>query len=419
MFISAAAVRELKALRQKRSHASDDPDRTIVGDSRLFVQRTASGYLCAGLGKSSELLRFAFEDRCAPDPMFDECRRIAKSLDAGTIRTDQVLGLDLPGDEADDPHLQRVRIAAALLKFSPDQPRDALGRWIAERIAAAAAVVSEIVIPPAVAVGTAVAAAAAVLLYPAGKSKFQEGTIEGRPDITYRYDEHILTLTQSDGNGNQRVLYHGRPDQDGYYRDDQGHIVGVDDGDTFAFDATLLPAAPATTEATAPVGAPALEPGEADASPESSAVANDDKPRLCPDPGPDRPSGMKEPAVKYQQQITGLPEGLAVSLPTAAADKDGSKVVIFDGCRESDGTMLEAKGPGYEVRMPKAANWDAWYRGVEKMEEQMKRQAAAAAQAGRKVEWHFAEAAPADYFRAYAISEGLDNVTVIHTPANQ
>jgi hypothetical protein len=94
----------------------------------------------------------------------------------------------------------------------------------------------------------------------------------------------------------------------------------------------------------------------------------------------------------YQEEITGLPRGLEVTL----------NGVRFDGCIEADGTMLEAKGPGFENKMDGPDDWQDWFTGDEQLEAQMERQSDAVEGTGRKVEWHFAEEPVADFFRAYA-----------------
>jgi hypothetical protein len=53
--------------------------------------------------------------------------------------------------------------------------------------------------------------------------------------------------------------------------------------------------------------------------------------------------------------------------------------------------------------------------GLEKIEEQMKRQSKVAA--SRLVEWHFAERPVADYFRDFVENEHLLNILVLYTPA--
>jgi filamentous hemagglutinin len=88
--------------------------------------------------------------------------------------------------------------------------------------------------------------------------------------------------------------------------------------------------------------------------------------------------------------------------------------IRFDGCREEDGTMLEAKGPGYATFLNGQDGWRDWFTSLQEVQDQMEDQARAAA--GRVVEWHFAEPGVADYFRAYAQNQNLTNVVVIYTP---
>jgi hypothetical protein len=99
-----------------------------------------------------------------------------------------------------------------------------------------------------------------------------------------------------------------------------------------------------------------------------------------------------------------LPRGLAVEL----------NGVSFDGCRESDGTMLEAKSL-YEQFMNNYGIWQEWFTGSKPIVQQMRDQSLAAV--GRMVEWHFAEESVADYFRAYAAANDLTNILVFWTPA--
>lgn len=91
----------------------------------------------------------------------------------------------------------------------------------------------------------------------------------------------------------------------------------------------------------------------------------------------------------------------------------------FDGCRESDGTMLEAKGPGFAQHMDGQGGWDFYFtlKGLPDLQWQMQRQSNAAR--GRNVEWHFAEKSVADYFRRYAEHQGLGNIIVIYDPPKQ
>ena len=62
------------------------------------------------------------------------------------------------------------------------------------------------------------------------------------------------------------------------------------------------------------------------------------------------------------------------------------KPVVFDDCRESDGTMIEAKGPGYAERL---ANTFMAKSLADEWAEQATRQLQASGDRG--LEWYFAE----------------------------
>ncbi len=108
----------------------------------------------------------------------------------------------------------------------------------------------------------------------------------------------------------------------------------------------------------------------------------------CPPSTPVNES-MSARAAAYQKQITGLDPGSAVVLNN----------VKFDGCRQSDGTMLEAKGPGYAQFIVASADAvQSWYQGETSILEQAERQAEAALADNRKLEWHFAEKLASEYY---------------------
>jgi len=115
--------------------------------------------------------------------------------------------------------------------------------------------------------------------------------------------------------------------------------------------------------------------------------ADQDQPKLCPDPNAESIAGRSERSLAYQEQITGLPRGLEVTL----------NGVRFDGCIEADGTMLEAKGPGFEDKMDGPDDWEEWYQGAKEMMAQMRRQSDAVTAARTTVEWHFTELSVADF----------------------
>lgn len=130
---------------------------------------------------------------------------------------------------------------------------------------------------------------------------------------------------------------------------------------------------------------------------------NRDGPELCPDPTVENTNGRKGRGLRYQEQISGLPRGFDVQL----------NGVRFDGCRDSDGTMLEAKGPGYLGPLGKPTKYP-WLRMRDEMLKQASRQVAAAGD--RPIEWHFAEDGVADFMRTLFAERGF-KISVIYTPS--
>ncbi|HEX7968829.1 MAG TPA: Tox-REase-5 domain-containing protein, partial [Stellaceae bacterium] len=218
-----------------------------------------------------------------------------------------------------------------------------------------------------------------------------DGTLPDRPDLSFEYDEGArrLRLYRQDNDG-RSLVFEGRPDADGIIRDDAGHAIGRKlDGSVVIIDPDTLPG--------------------------SGSDRGGAGPKLCPDPGDDRPGGKKDKDIAYQAYVSSLvnPEeplepGLAVKLFNPITGND----VYFDDCRRSDGTMIEAKGTGYLEMLEKESDypWDG-------VEAKMLRQARSQLQAAgaRPIEWHFAEREVADYVRDLFRKQNVQ-ITVIYSP---
>src|SRR5579859_1250103 len=375
-----------------------DDEGLAIGPDCLLVRRISAGYRTAARRDIRTLLDLAFDYRGDEGPFHRHCAAIAKALDDGHVLRAQLLGLFLPVGELDGFDLQRLRLASRLMKFDPDQPRDEDGKWSAqggtggigrataamaafmaspevEGFAAALAHLAPRLSNPAALVGS-------LVVLPTNESHLKQGLVPGHDNVRYNYDEGMLRIAETDEAGSEHVLFYGGPDEDRLYRDKDGTIVGraLDNGVVLDQDAPLF------------------------RKPQASTTT--DEPRLCPDPGPDQPGGMSLRAAAYQHQITGLPPGMAVTL----------NGVIFDGCRESDGTMLEAKGPGYEWPLLAYGFYRDDYQGKKAIMVQAERQNNAVEGTGRKVEWYFAERSVADHFREAFKVEGFTNITVIYQP---
>jgi hypothetical protein len=141
-----------------------------------------------------------------------------------------------------------------------------------------------------------------------------------------------------------------------------------------------------------------------------------DLPRHLGEAFSDVQHGASERAMLYQEQISRLnnprrplSRGEAVSLENPITGKN----VAFDDCRESDGTMIEAKGPGFADQM-RYAYFDGGI--VVGWEKQARTHVDAAGE--RDVAWYFAEPEAAERARKLFESDPrLRKIKVIYEPA--
>ncbi|MGH6812098.1 MAG: hypothetical protein ACREDM_07045 [Methylocella sp.] len=210
-----------------------------------------------------------------------------------------------------------------------------------------------------------------------------EGAVPGEPGLRYAidHDENTLRLTR-DG----EFVAAAQRAQDGIYHEvETGTPIARDAGGSIVFDAATLAsatAAPKETSRTSDRAASA-----------TSAEAKEEPPKLCPDPGPDAPHGALDRAKKYQELVSALnnpQRPLSADLAVSLVNPVTGRRVVFDDCRESDGTMIEAKGPGFAHMLESefmykriSARW------VKQATNQVD------ASGGRAIEWYFAEDAAA------------------------
>jgi hypothetical protein len=429
---------EIIRLLHKRGPANPgiavDADGAMLGPDCMLVRRTPQGYRCIDAAEAAVLQTRLFGDQGGSDWLFGRCCRIAKALDNGDVPLAQIFGIYIGIGDLDAERLRRLALAAPLIKanFNPGEARTPAGQpgggqWTSGGEstgtaqtgpsdsspllgAAIGAVVSDAITAAGSLLGDIGAAATAGLetlaegfsgpaaflgfiFIPTNSSLTATGTLPGQPDIDYDFDQdtgHLLLYR------NGEVLFDGMPGVDGLFHGTDGSTFGRMVNDTMVLDPAVLPGIGASTGV--------AETSDADAGAQATSDTSSDQPKLCPDPTADRPGGKSVRAQAYQAQITGLPPGLAVAL----------NGVVFDGCRESDGTMLEAKGPGYAWALRGSNAWMENYRGVDGIMDQAAKQSEAAA--GRAIEWHFAEQPAADYFRNAFARRSLSNITVIYTP---
>jgi hypothetical protein len=322
-----------------------DTDGVMLGPDCVLVRRTARGFEAADSAKLASLSKTVFTEDTQLRRLPQVLAGVARALEAGDLVKAQLLGLALRLGKLDDAQLRRLSRAEGLAKdaasFDPDQPRDERGRWTTEGgggVSGAAAARMTMPAPrspwlgsvaPATlrALGLAASRLAAptaflgTLLIPTNRSLITEGTLSGREDLEYEYDEdaRIVTLYRED-DGHRTFLLEAKPDFDGIIRDATGRAIGRKLGDSaVVLDPDMLPGADRRL---------------------------DKGPEVCPDPVPDRPGGMSERASTYQEQISGLGPGLAVRLVSRSDAPNRDPYVYFDGCQEINdrAIMLEAKG---------------------------------------------------------------------------
>lgn len=126
---------------------------------------------------------------------------------------------------------------------------------------------------------------------------------------------------------------------------------------------------------------------------------------LCPPPVPENES-MPDFSRRYQQMITGMAPNTVIVI-------DGVK---FDGCRQADGTLLEAKGRYAQFIDPNGVDLVHYLPG-DPLLSQALRQASVARLHNRALEWYFAEERAADFWRlSLGTNPATSNIKVIFRP---
>lgn len=234
----------------------------------------------------------------------------------------------------------------------------------------------------------AAAVALGLLFVPSPNDNRVEGEVSGVPGLTYtwNHDETELHFTYDDGGAVPRTFTaHLEDDQ---FVDDQGRVVGR----------------------TLPGRSVVIDPAAI-----SSDLVDQDEPKLCPAPGPDKPGGS-EPGRDYEDYVKTVvnpdnptPRGLGYQLPNTKQD---GTLVYYDDCQHATGMMVEAKGNYAGVL--------AFPQGEASIAEDWLDQSSAqiAASGGRTVRWYFAEPAVADFARKLFenFGGGRDRIEIVVLP---
>jgi hypothetical protein len=232
-----------------------------------------------------------------------------------------------------------------------------------------------------------------ILFIPSNGSVVVEGNVANAPDLSYRYDRDtgIVEVWRDDGTGGRTLLDTGHIGVDGRFYDRSGRAIGRALSNAAVIDPDTLPGYRSQSR-TGTVARPL-------------ALADTAEPKLCPDPTPENTAGRSDRTIAYQSQITGLPPGLEIVF-------NGER---YDGCRDTDGHLLEAKGEGYANKMLNPTTWREWFTGIGDLEKQMDAHSTYAG--SRVVEYYFAEPTVAEFFRIYA--KKYPNVWVFYVPSGR
>ncbi|MFL5350151.1 MAG: Tox-REase-5 domain-containing protein [Hyalangium sp.] len=123
---------------------------------------------------------------------------------------------------------------------------------------------------------------------------------------------------------------------------------------------------------------------------------------------------MSKRSARYQEQITGHSTSEAYWVGGKDLKSGGVKL---DGFK--DGTLLDAKGPGYANKFNDNLTPKPWFKesGARQLIKQAQRQLKAAS--GVPIRWHVAEQKAADAIRELLKGEKVRGIEVVYTPALQ
>jgi hypothetical protein len=230
-------------------------------------------------------------------------------------------------------------------------------------------------------------AALGLLFVPSPNKVHVEGEVPELPGLRYSWnrDESLLHLTY-DGPDGDRQTFTAQLQED-VFRDARGQVVGrVLSSGTLTIDpAAIFPNA-----------------------------ANDDEPKLCPEPGPDRPGNEK--GKDYEDYVKSIvnpenptPRYWGFQLPNLGPT---GGLVYFDDCEHSTGAMIETKDEyAWSLTFPQGMQSVAYDFLAES-----KRQVDAAGT--RAVRWYFSEQETADFAKELFrdMDDGRETIKIVPQP---
>jgi hypothetical protein len=325
-----------------------------------------------------------------PDDPYEAARRLFITdafIKAGTSPLAILQALDLEGSYVD----------AVAKRYNPLEPRVpagnsiSSGRWtktvsfLAELTATQLARLSVWALAELGVEAAGAVAVAGVLLFPSPNRIRVEGEIKGLPGGRYAWnrDEAQLYIIYKTADGEQRTFTAQRKGQE--FLDPQERVVGrILPDDHVIIDADVLPGRP----------------------------ANDNEPKLCPLPEPDKRTNDK--GLAYEAFMRPL---VNPGMPTPLGwgyylmDPSTGKAVEFDDCQQETGDMVDYKHKYWML----LSDLDTQGFTIVKLWKQALSQVQAAGE--RRIRWYFAERKAADYVRELFRDDlDRDRIDIVHAP---
>lgn len=209
-----------------------DTEAGVVALDRIFIHRSAKGFVCVGIGAGGALLE-----------------RAARTFDLPAAKL-----ADTTRASSNDLYLERLALLAK--GYNPDEARVPAGnpgggQWtiggvVASAASAAASLFetdSASVVAGLATIGSRLSAPTAflgALFIPTNRSLISSGVVPGNAAISFQFDRGTGVLTLSRSNDNS-VLFSGRYGAGGIFRDNNGDAFGrVVDG-AVVLDPDALP----------------------------------------------------------------------------------------------------------------------------------------------------------------------------------
>lgn len=213
----------------------------------------------------------------------------------------------------------------------------------------------------------AAAAAFGLLFIPSPNELRAEGEVPEIPGLRYAWsrDETTLHLTYDDGIGKERTV--SAQLEDDAFRDSIGNIIArvLPSGSLVVDQALVLP-----------------------------DRANDNQPRLCPIPGPDRPDERGREYEDYVKSHVNPFDTTPRYWGFQLINPMNGEMVRYDDCQHATGVMVEAKGPVYAKLL--TYDWGRESISGDWLAQSARQLAAAGA---RPVRWYFAEPRATEFAR--------------------